>query len=244
MVRRASRLIPRALAAAALLLTPGAALAQVRDCRVPAVLPRPALATPSAREPKRDLPIGGYTLALSWSPEYCRTRRASPADRFQCGGGGRFGFVLHGLWPEGRGQQWPQHCRPAALLPERLLRANLCIMPSVQLMQHEYAKHGTCANLAPDAYFRTATGLYAALRFPDMNALSRRPNLSARQLAEIVASVNRGMDAATVMIVTNRRGWLDEVRLCLDTAFKPRRCRASAPGARPNQTVRIWRGGR
>lgn len=238
-------MILRGLAAGLLVLTPGAAWAQARDCRVPAVLPRPALVGPSAREPKRDVPVGGYTLALSWSPEYCRTRQTSPADRIQCGGdAARFGFIVHGLWPEGRGQLWPQYCRPAALLPERLIRANLCAMPSAQLMQHEYAKHGTCANLTPDAYFRTATGLYGALRFPDMGALSRRPNLSARQLAEAFAGANRGLDAAAIRIGTNRKGWLDEVRLCLDTAFKPRRCRASAPGARPNATVRIWRGGR
>lgn len=234
----------RALAALALVLAPGAAWAQARDCRVPAVLPRPAPVGPSASEPKRDLPVAGYTLALSWSPEYCRTRRTSPADRFQCGGGDRFDFILHGLWPEGRGQAWPQYCRPAALLPDRLIRAHLCAMPSAQLMQHEYARHGTCANLAPDAYFRTATGLYGALRFPDMDALSRRHNLSARQLAEAIAGANRGLDAAAIRIGTNRKGWLDEVRLCLDTAFQPQRCRAAAPGARPNDRVRIWRGGR
>ena len=232
------------IAAAALLVSPVVALAQARDCRVPAVLPRPVLERPDAGE-KRDLPIGGYTLALSWSPEYCRTRQNSNADRSQCGGGAqRFGFTLHGLWPDGRGQQWPQYCRPAALLPDKVIRANLCAMPSVQLQQHEYAKHGTCMNLAPDAYFRTATGLYGRLRYPDMNALSRQPALSVRKLAEALAAANGGMDPAAFKIITNRRGWLEEVRLCLNTALKPQRCRASAQGARATETVKVWRGGR
>ncbi|SNS47243.1 ribonuclease T2 [Sphingomonas laterariae] len=241
MIRQTLAALPLALT-----LLPSMALAQARDCRVPAVLPRPALDGPTASQPRRALPIGGYTLALSWSPEYCRTRLNSVKDRFQCGGGAgpRFGFVLHGLWPDGRGEQWPQYCRPAGLLPDRLIRAHLCTTPSVQLMQHEYAKHGTCMNVPPDAYFKTAAGLFNGLRFPDMNLLSRRPTLNARQLAEALAGANKGMDPAMFKIAVNRRGWLDEVRLCLDTALKPRRCRASAPGARAGETVRIWRGGR
>lgn len=235
----------RAVAAGALLFMPSAVMAQAIDCRLPAVLPRPEIERPDAREPKRDVPIGGYTLSLSWSPEHCRTRRTSVADRFQCGGtGGRFGFILHGLWPDGRGTQWPQYCRPAALLPEKVIRANLCTTPSVQLLQHEYAKHGTCMNLSADAYFRTSKGLFDKLRFPDMDALSRRPALTARQFAVAFAAANRGLDPATIKVIANRRGWLDEVRLCLDTALRPQRCRASAQGARPADGIRICRGGR
>ncbi|XHS00203.1 ribonuclease T(2) [Sphingomonas sp. DBB INV C78] len=235
----------RLMAATALLLSlPGTALAQARDCRVPAVLPRPAVDEATAQQPRRNVPIGGYTLALTWSPEYCRTRANSPTDRFQCGGGpARFGFTLHGLWPDGLGEQWPQYCRPAALLPDRLVRSNLCMTPSVQLLQHEYAKHGTCMSASPEAYFRTAGALYGGLRFPDMAALSRRPTLSVRQLAEALATSNPGTDAAMWKIATNRKGWLEEVRLCLDTALKPKRCRAWAGGAKPNDSVRIWRGG-
>ncbi|WP_236626797.1 ribonuclease T2 family protein [Sphingomonas sp. MM-1] len=229
----------------AMLAVPPAAQAQARDCRVPAVLPRPAIDGPDAGQPRRDIPTGGYTLAMSWSPQYCRTRTNSPADRFQCGDGGdRFGFTLHGLWPDGRGEQWPQYCRPAALLPEKVIRANLCATPSVQLLQHEYAKHGTCMNMPPEAYFRTSTGLYGKLRFPDMAALSRQPGLNARKLAEALAAANRGTDASMWRIATTRGGWLDEVRLCLDMGLKPKRCRASEQGAKPKETVRIWRGGR
>ena len=234
----------RAAALLVALLAPTAALAQADQCHVPAIVPRPKIEGPDAREPKRNIPIGGYTLALSWSPEYCRARRGSAADRFQCGGGARFGFVLHGLWPDGRGGQWPQYCRPAALLPDRVIRANLCATPSVQLLQHEYAKHGTCMNLTADSYFRTSTGIYGKLRFPDMDSLSRRPRLSARQFAEAFAAKNAGLDAAAIKVGINRKGWLEEVHICLNTALRPQRCRASAQGAQPGDIVRIWRGGR
>lgn len=116
------------------LLNPAAAGAQAISCQIPDRLPA---ARPDSGE--RDvMPIAGYTLALTWSPEYCRTRKRSAEDHLQCGGPReRFGFVLHGLWPDGRGGRWPQYCRAADIVPEAVTRETLCAMPSVQLQQHE-----------------------------------------------------------------------------------------------------------
>ncbi|PTQ12887.1 ribonuclease T [Sphingomonas oleivorans] len=230
--------------AAALALLPAPAFAQAYECRVPPVLPRPVADLPSASQPKREMPIGGYTLALSWSPEYCRTRRTSSEDHFQCGGEGpRFGFTLHGLWPDGRGKSWPQYCKPTALLPERVIRENLCATPDVQLLQHEWAKHGTCmGNIAPPAYFGLATKLYAGMRYPDMDALSRRP-LTVAGFSRAFAAANPGLRADMVKLNVNRKGWLEEVWLCLGTNFRPARCKASDGGLRPTDRIRIWRGG-
>ncbi len=230
--------------AVALALLPATAFAQAHECRVPAVLPRPAADLPSASQPKRDMPIGGYTLALTWSPEYCRTRRTRSEDRFQCGGASaRFGFTLHGLWPDGRGSSWPQYCRPTALLSERIIRENLCATPDVQLLQHEWAKHGTCmGNIAPPAYFGLATKLYGRVRYPDMDALSRRP-LTVAGFSRSFAAANPGLRADMVKLNIDRKGWLEEVWLCLGTDFRPARCKASHGGPRPNDRIRIWRGG-
>ena len=238
------RITPAIPALAALLsLTPSAASAQAGACRVPPVVARPHIVGPSADEPRRVVPVAGYTLAVSWSPEYCHGRRGAERDAFQCGGAGRrFGFTLHGLWPDGRGTQWPQYCRPAALLPDAVIRANLCATPSPQLLQHEYAKHGTCTGLPPADYFRLSTGLYAALRFPDMGALAgRRPN--AGQLAREVARVNPGMTADMMRISVNRRGWLQEIWFCLDRARRYTRCPAGAGGAPAGASVKIQQPG-
>ena len=233
----------RAIFLLALLLAPAAALAQARDCRVPAVLPRPAIEGPTADQPMRRMAIGGYTLALSWSPQYCRDRRNRAADRFQCGGEGppRYGFTLHGLWPDGVGTSWPQYCRPATLVPEPIMRATLCATPDTQLIQHEYAKHGTCmAGVAPAAYFARSTALYGALRYPDMDRLSRTP-LTAAAFARAFAAANRGLSPAMVKLSLDRQGWLEEVWLCLDTRFRPARCRR---GTQSGQAIKIWRGRR
>lgn len=230
----------RALATAASLL-PVAASAQAYRCVVPHELPRPRADGPTQREPRRVVPIGGYTLALSWTPQHCR-ERADPDEAFQCGGGNRFGFTLHGLWPDGEGRTWPQYCRPAPLLGARLIRRNLCMTPSVQLLQHEYAKHGTCMGIGPSRYFARAAALHARLRYPDMAALSRRPGLTVGQFAAAFARANRGVTAGMMRVTTDRAGWLDEVWLCLDKRFAFTACPAHQRGASPTTPLKIWRG--
>jgi ribonuclease T2 len=235
---------PLAVAAALAAAVPGVAQAQAYRCSVPATVPRPHPDLPDARQPRRPLPIGSYTLAIGWAPHYCRDHGRDPAARFQCGAGNRFGFTLHGLWPDGVGKDWPQYCRATPLLSRATIRRNLCATPSAQLLQHEWAKHGTCMpGYRPDAYFARSTGLYGRLRYPDMDALSRAP-LTAGGLAERIAAANPGMAADMMRITADRQGWLDEVWICLDTAFRYRRCPAHQGGLAPGASVRIWRGGR
>ncbi|WP_033922324.1 ribonuclease T2 family protein [Sphingomonas sp. 37zxx] len=229
--------------AALALAAPMPALAQAYRCAIPAGdIARPRPDGPSAREPRRVVPIGSYTLALSWSPQYCRENGTQASAKMQCGGGNRFGFTLHGLWPDGQGTQWPQYCQPAALLDQRVIERNLCTTPSVQLLQHEYAKHGTCMNIAPAAYFDRASGLYARIRYPDMDALSRRKKLTTGQFAQAVARANPGMTAAMVKVTADRQGWLDELWVCLDTKFQYRACPRAGRAA--NLPLKIWRGPR
>jgi ribonuclease T2 len=228
--------------AALALVTPVAAHAQAYRCAVPAELPRPRAEGPTQREPKRVLPTASYTLAISWNPQYCRTSGDRPGSKFQCESGNGFGFTLHGLWPDGKGREWPQYCRPAPVLSDQVIRRNLCATPSAQLLQHEYAKHGTCMGISPTAYFERSTRLYGRLRYPDMNALSRRRGLTVGQFAQAFARANPGLTPAMFRVTTTRDGWLDEVWLCLDTRFAYRACPAHQGGAPVNRSVRIWRG--
>ena len=230
-----------ALAGAALL--PGVALAQARSCAVPAQIAPPRPDLPSASQPARRLPTASYTLAISWSPEYCRSRKTDARDAFQCAGTRpKFGFTLHGLWPDGAGKDWPQYCAPATLLPAAVLRGNLCATPSAQLLQHEWAKHGTCMTNRPADYFTRSTALYRGLRYPDMAALSRRP-LTAGGFAQAFAAANPGMRPNMMRVTAGRNGWLDEVWLCLSTRFRPQPCPAHQGGLAPGAPLRIWRGG-
>ncbi len=184
----------------------------------------------------------GYILALSWSREYCKGREHDPAMRLQCSGEiGDFGFVLHGLWPEAKGPNYPQYCRSVGVLSRKVVADNICMTPSVQLLQHEWAKHGTCMARTPETYFGAAKLLVSAIEFPDMDRLSRKP-LNAVGLADAFADINEGLPANAVRVKSNERGWLQEVRICLGKDLKPRRCRAFTQGAADKAEVKIWRG--
>ena len=229
--------------AAALLLTvPGTAVAQAVQCSVPAQIPRPRLETEAANEARRFVPIGGYTMALSWSPQYCLDSRGVDSA-FQCSGrNGRFGFVLHGLWPEGAGSEWPQYCRAADLLPRQIIRQNLCVTPSVQLLQHEWAKHGSCMATKPDLYFSLSRALYQSVRYPDMTLLARRNRLTVGEFAATFARANPRLQPSMISVRTVRNNRLSEVWLCMDRAMEFARCPARQRGAKATSLLFIESG--
>jgi ribonuclease T2 len=219
---------------------PAVVHAQAISCAVPTDIQRPRPDTPDQRNPRRVLPIASYTLALSWSPQYCKENGSRDSSAMQCGTN-RFGFTLHGLWPDGPGKDWPQYCSAVPILSEATIRANLCATPSAQLLQHEYAKHGSCMAGSPDDYFRRSTRLYATIRYPDMNRLSRQRNLTAGSFAAAFARANRGINAGSVRVTTTKDGWFDELWLCLDTRFQYERC-TQGGGTKSSTPLRIWRG--
>ncbi len=213
--------------------------AAATSCAIPDRIATPRVERPDPRE-IRQARIDGYTLALSWSPQFCRDRGDDPGERGQCGREARFGFVLHGLWPDGQGRNDPAWCaavdRP---IPADTIRRNFCMTPSANLLQHEWAKHGTCMTRSPDAYFRSAAILYNVLKWPDMDALSRqRPTTGA--FAEAFARTNPGVRADAIRIDTTEGGWLREVKICLGKNFRPRRCPAGR-ASDPRRALKIWR---
>ena len=226
--------------AGALALLPCPAFAQAYQCRIP----QGAVSVPAiARDgPVRRVPITGYTLALSWSPEYCRARQGRADDRQCSGKAGRFGFIVHGLWPEGQGAGWPQWC-PAARAPTSAeLARNMCLTPSAHLLARAWIKHGACMASRPEDYFRTVRALWSGLRWPDLDRLSRREGLTAGQVREAFSQANRLWRPEHVGLVVNERGWLQEMRLCYGRDFEPAACGARRSGPADSAPIRIWRG--
>ncbi len=213
--------------------------AQAYQCRVPQRI----VAPPITREgPVRRVPVTGYTLAVSWSPEFCKGREASRADLVQCSGtNGRFGLVVHGLWPEGRGT-WPQWCpTPRKVAPAELKR-NLCMMPSARMQAHEWARHGACMARSPAKYFEITRILWEGLRLPDFDRLSKDEPLTAGAIRARFAAANPGWTPEAVGLVVNERGWLNELRLCYDRKFMPEACDRRRFGPADAAPVKIWRG--
>lgn len=237
------RSLARLTAAGFAITAPLPALAQAASCTAPSVLPRPKFDGPSRNEPARRIPTASYTLAISWSPQLCRSPGRS--DALRCGGKlGAFGFTLHGLWPDGAGKTWPQYCRAAKILPQSLVRQNICVTPSPDLIQHEWAKHGTCMGRDPVPYFARSRALYQALRYPDMDALSRRGDMTIGGFVDAFVAVNPAVPARAVRVTTTRDGWLDELWLCLDKRFRYEACKVNQNGgATSRRKLRIWRRG-
>lgn len=190
---------------------------------------------------RRIVPIGGYILALRWAPEFCQANGSKPDAAFECTSASRFGFTLHGLWPDGVGKAWPQYCRPTTILPPAVIARHLCANPSVQLTQHEWAKHGTCTNDSPEQFLERSRQLYMRIGYPDMNALSRHKGLTVGAFTAAFARANPDMRADMMRVTANRKGWLQEVWLCLDKTYQLRKCPASQGGLKPGVRLKIWR---
>ena len=164
------------------------------------------------------------------------------ADSRQCSGrAGRFGFIVHGLWPEGTGASWPQWCAASTPSSGELAR-NMCMTPSAQLLAAAWAKHGACMTSRPEQYFRTVRTLWSELRWPDFDRLSRADGLTAGQIREAFSQANGAWKPEHVGLAVNARGWLEEMRLCYGKDLKPAACAARRRGPGDAAAVKIWRG--
>ncbi len=218
---------------------PTPATAQAYQCRMPRAVTVPVIA-PQSR-PRR-LPVTGYTLAASWSPEFCKGRAKQARHATQCSGrNGRFGFIAHGLWPESR-DSWPQWCAARRKVPPSVARANMCMMPSARLIASQWAKHGSCMARSPATYFRITRILWGSITFPDADYLSRDDTLTAGKLRDAFVERNPGWPRSAIGIDRNRRGWLRELRLCYGKDFMPRSCDARRLGTKDGASLKIWRG--
>jgi len=218
-------------------LMPAAASAQAYQCTPPDRLG----AWPA---PVRDGPavlgsIGRYTLAISWAPEFCRTDRQSFECRPQSG---RFGFVVHGLWPESASGSSPQWCAARPRPSPDLIRRNLCMAPVPSLAEHEWAKHGTCMAATPESYFAQEAALWRTLRWPDTDRLARQQPLTVGRLRAAVALANPAFKAGWIGVFLGQGGWLRELRLCYSRRLKPIPCRGAQLGPAEDAPVKIWRG--
>lgn len=218
---------------------PQPAFAQAYQC----VLPRriEPLPSPQPDGPARRKSVAAYTLAASWSPEYCRFN--NNRGTMQCSGrNGLFGFVLHGLWPEAAYGAPPQWCPTSRRPSPDLIRRNLCMTPVPWLLEHEWAKHGSCMVRKPETYFKVSAILWRSLRWPDADYLSRKDGLTAGDLREAFVRLNPDWKPDGVGIETSRTGWLREVHLCYGKDFLPRDCPKAKYGPSNDAPLKIWRG--
>ncbi len=168
-----------------------------------------------------------YTLTLSWSPTYCRSKQGRD-NRFQCGADRRYSFVVHGLWPQNE-RGWPQNCETSErYIPERVIRGVLDIMPSKSLVIHEWRKHGTCSGMSSKAYFALTRSLFERLKIPARYLTPTKPiTTTPGALRNDFIKTNPWLDHAAMSVQCgNRRDRanLRSLRICFSRDLEPRAC--------------------
>lgn len=163
-----------------------------------------------------------YVLSLSWSPQFCQTRKFPPTDQ-QCGDGKRFGFIVHGLWPQYE-KGYPESCPSTYQLPEATVDKVLRMMPSQKLIRHEWEKHGTCSGLSAEQYFQQVETVFAGLKIPSPYQSPTAPVVTS--LAELKKSfLEANPQLAETSITAQCSGvYLREVRICLRKDLSPMPC--------------------
>jgi ribonuclease T2 len=173
-----------------------------------------------------------YVLSLSWSPEHC----AGPAgarDTAQCADGRGYGFVVHGLWPQYE-RGFPESCAAPFPVASATLQRMLPLMPSPQLIQHEWETHGTCSGLDQAAYFNAIQSARGGLKVPaDYSAPLGEIHVSPAYVKRKFVAANPGFGEDSFRVLCGGR-FLSEVRVCLSKELKPRPC-----GADVRDTCRV-----
>ena len=168
-----------------------------------------------------------YLLNLSWSPEFCSTlntltpaEQAARGNSIQCSA--PHGFVLHGLWPENADGSYPASCaeRPGPAHPERYLD----MTPDLSLLKHEWAKHGTCTTLSPDAFFSTARQAYSSLVIPDtFKHVDRELMLAPEAILGMFYAANPSFPQGS-FVLSCGRNQLTAIEACFSRDVKPMAC--------------------
>lgn len=164
-----------------------------------------------------------YVLSLSWSPTWCGGK-AGKADGEQCGGPRRFGFVVHGLWPQYGKGGYPAQCAAARPVPARVVEDMLPLMPSRKLIQHEWSRHGTCDGGSAADYFSRTRQAFDKVRLPPpLQNPERAQSFSVDQVEQMFAAANPGLGRKGLAVVC-RGTQAAEIRLCLDRDLNFRTC--------------------
>jgi ribonuclease T2 len=185
-------------------------------------------ATARYRKPANDGQPGVfayYLLSLSWSPAFC----LSSPGAAECNGPRRFGFIVHGLWPQNE-TGWPENCDVHTPVPDSVVSGISDLMPARGLVYHEWKAHGTCSGLNPAEFFALVRRAHSSISVPATYSSAPAVEESPAAIAAAFLSANPRLLAASIVVTCSAQGAprLREVHICLDRELNPRACSADA----------------
>jgi ribonuclease T2 len=178
-----------------------------------------------AHPPSKPGQFDYYLLSLSWSPQYCFDVGAG-AEEAQCDPARHFGFVVHGLWPQNAMGMNPRACRTATQLDPATAQSMLDLMPSRDLIEHEWGSHGSCSGVSAPEFFRLVRRAATQIRIP---APYQRPAktqmVKVAEFRKALLAANPNLHPGQFAIYCDDKA-LREVRVCLDKGLVPQACGA------------------
>lgn len=165
-----------------------------------------------------------YVLVLGWTPSYCATEGQRRRDR-QCEAERPHAFTLHGLWPQNV-EGWPEDCRTRKRpwVPQSVIDDVRDIMPSKNLIIHEYRAHGTCSGLEPAQYFGLARDLYERVSIPPLfSGADRGLRLTESDIEAEFLKSNAWLKPNMIVVSCRGQNLLD-VRICFGRDLFPKPC--------------------
>jgi ribonuclease T2 len=163
-----------------------------------------------------------YLLSLTWSPSYCAAEGGVSGDA-QCQSGRRYGFLVHGLWPQYE-RGYPEDC-PTSLVPSKADIGSVSdLMPADGLVRHEWRKHGACSGLSTTDYLKTIRIAREAVRIPAaFQNIDGYKSVSPAEVEAAFIATNPGLKAEGIAVICDGRR-LREVRICLTRDLGFRSC--------------------
>jgi len=161
-----------------------------------------------------------YAMALTWAPDFC----VSHSDPNECAVGKQNGFLLHGLWPQ-FAKGYPESCSTQPLT-QPLRDKYGPIFASPTLINHEWAKHGTCSGLEPEQYFELTSKLKSGLVIPENYQKPLQPvRVSSAEFSKAFVAANPAFTSNSVLPFCSNGGkFLQEVHICYDKTGKSQGC--------------------
>jgi ribonuclease T2 len=157
-----------------------------------------------------------YLLDMPWGPEFCSIADVSSQCRPQRS------FVVHGLWAQNNDGSYPVFCsdEPGPTKPE----TNLDITPDLQLLRHEWAKHGTCSDVGPKRFFTMEHDAFYSLDIPvAFEDIDHEISMSPGEILELFYKANPKLPEGS-LVVSCRNDEFTAMEACFTTSLKAMAC--------------------
>lgn len=197
----------------------------------PEALPEAPMAAPAPQSAPEQNPASipsGWTLAFSWSPEYCKRNLGIKEPQCQQ----EHYFVLSGLVPrfEGRAPDCPREALPRELMPRALET-----MRNESQLKKVWRLQGNCSGLAPAEYVLQLERAARRVSAPERFRRTDRETLKIpkAEFKDALRKDNPGLMPEAIALQC-RRGWLETMNVCVDAGFNYRACGPEAVESCPD----------